>query len=295
MLFFCDLFSLWQGSISSSSSAKLVDCILALKSYHEWKQGGALGFWRLKSPNHATGNSTNSKFTRSRSMNSSSNSRKKWAILDHESLDDSSLASLSNDPEPTSSVSSHDARPNGPSGENRSPVADREEVTSNVHNPTGTGLLVLFFWLSITLGDPLNKNYLLYFSCFTLLAFLVLTVWLAICSAQTCLATTSWRQISRSSSSECQECARDPRFHTVHHRWLWRIDSSIRCMYLTMFNQWSCAFYLILKSKVQFSNQFYQDLNSYCLGSIVTLCIRPKPVCTCVGFLIFRFHGGFRV
>lgn len=157
MLFFCDLFSLWQGSISSSSSAKLVDCILALKSYHEWKQGGALGFWRLKSPNHATGNSTNSKFTRSRSMNSSSNSRKKWAILDHESLDDSSLASLSNDPEPTSSVSSHDALPNGPSGENRSPVADREEVTSNVHNPTGTGLLVLFFWLSITLGDPLGK------------------------------------------------------------------------------------------------------------------------------------------
>lgn len=133
--------SLWQGSMPSSSSAKLVDCILALKSFHEWKQGGALGFWRLKSPNHVTGNSTNSKFVRSRSMNSSSNSRKKWAPQDQESNDDSSSASLSNEPssfEAVSSVSSHDALPNIASAETRSSGADRE-VTSYVKSSTGAG------------------------------------------------------------------------------------------------------------------------------------------------------------
>lgn len=83
--------------MSSSSSAKLVDCILALKSYHDWKQGGALGFWRLKSPNHPTGHITNTTkyFNRSKSMNGSNVSRKKWALPDQESLDDNSLTCLS--------------------------------------------------------------------------------------------------------------------------------------------------------------------------------------------------------
>ncbi|KAG0585317.1 hypothetical protein KC19_2G003100 [Ceratodon purpureus] len=122
-----------QGSMSSNSSAKLVDCILALKSYHDWKQGGALGFWRLKSPSHPTGNMNRSvsKFSRSKSMNNSSNARKKWAIPDSESLDDTSLTSLSNEPptfEPDSSVSGHETLPNGPSRENRSSVEDGEEV-----------------------------------------------------------------------------------------------------------------------------------------------------------------------
>ncbi len=85
-----------QGSLSPSSSAKLVDCILALKSYHEWKQGGALGFWRLKSPSHPMGPVTNSGkyITRSKSMNtSSSQGRRKWAIPDLEGLDDRDLLS----------------------------------------------------------------------------------------------------------------------------------------------------------------------------------------------------------
>lgn len=160
MLFVCDFFSLWQGSMSSSSSAKLVDCILALKSYYDWKQGGGVGFWRLKSPNHPAGNSTNSKFSRSKSMNNSSNSRKKWAILDQESLDDTSLASLSNEPSsfaPASSVSSREALSNGPSGENRSSGADRE-VTSNENSSAGTGLLGLFFWFLSTLSDQLSRK-----------------------------------------------------------------------------------------------------------------------------------------
>ena len=87
--------------MSSSSSAKLVDCILALKSYHDWKQGGALGFWRLKSPNHPTGYITNTTkyFNRSKSMNGSNVSRKKWALPDQESLDDNSLTCLSTQPD----------------------------------------------------------------------------------------------------------------------------------------------------------------------------------------------------
>jgi hypothetical protein len=87
--------------MSSSSSAKLVDCILALKSYHDWKQGGALGFWRLKSPNHPTGYITNTSkyFNRSKSMNGSNVSRKKWALSDQESLDDNSLTCLSTQPD----------------------------------------------------------------------------------------------------------------------------------------------------------------------------------------------------
>lgn len=149
---FVNIFSLKQGSISSNSSAKLVDCILALKSYHDWKQGGALGLWRLKSPSHSTGNINRSvpKFSRSKSMNNSSNARKKWAIPDPESLDDTSLASLSNQP-PTSeldfSVSGHEALPNDASGENGSSLRDGEEVSGNEPSSAGTTAGSVFFAL----------------------------------------------------------------------------------------------------------------------------------------------------
>ncbi|CAM6040060.1 unnamed protein product [Sphagnum compactum] len=100
-----------QGSLSPSSSAKLVDCILALKSYHEWRQGGALDFWRLKSPNHPLGSSMMTSagkyVTRSKSMNTTTTSnqaRRKWALPDLQGLDDremmmpsSSANSLSSD------------------------------------------------------------------------------------------------------------------------------------------------------------------------------------------------------
>lgn len=137
--------------MSSNSSAKLVDCILALKSYHDWKQGGAVGFWRLKSPSHSTGNSSRSvsKFSRSKSMNNSSKSRKKWAVPESESLDDTSLASLSDQPpgfEPDSSVSGHETSPNGSPGEKGSSVGVGEEVAGNENNSAGTATLVMFFW-----------------------------------------------------------------------------------------------------------------------------------------------------
>ena len=127
--------------MSSSSSAKLVDCILGLKSYYDWKQGGALGFWRLKSPTHPTGNINNSKLSRSKSMNSSSNSRKKWAIPDQESFDDTSLESQPSSFEPSSSVSSPEALPSGSSGENNSSVEDGEEVIDIENSSTGIGTL----------------------------------------------------------------------------------------------------------------------------------------------------------
>ncbi|CAK9872555.1 unnamed protein product [Sphagnum jensenii] len=75
-----------QGSLSPSSSAKLVDCILALKSYHEWKQGGALGFWRLKSPSHPMGYITNSGkyIIRSKSMNTSSSQGRRNSYITHD-------------------------------------------------------------------------------------------------------------------------------------------------------------------------------------------------------------------
>ncbi|KAG0613123.1 hypothetical protein M758_6G078800 [Ceratodon purpureus] len=138
-----EISDLEQGSMSSSSSAKLVDCILGLKSYHDWKQGGALGFWRLKSPTHPTENITNSKLSRSKSMNSSSNSRKKWAIPDQESLDDTSFESSSNQPssfDPASPDSSHEALRNGPSRENSVSVEDREEVIHSSTVPKSTWL-----------------------------------------------------------------------------------------------------------------------------------------------------------
>ena len=78
----------------------MVDCILALKSYHEWKQGGALGFGRLNSPNsptHATGYATTSSkyVNRSKSLNMglSPSRRKPCAISDHDSSNDTSLSS----------------------------------------------------------------------------------------------------------------------------------------------------------------------------------------------------------
>ncbi|CAK9202501.1 unnamed protein product [Sphagnum troendelagicum] len=85
-----------QVSLCPSSSAKLVDCILALKAYHEWKQGGAMGFWRLKSPNHLMGYVPNSgKYvTRHKSMNSMCNqARRKWGHPDLEYLGDRDLSS----------------------------------------------------------------------------------------------------------------------------------------------------------------------------------------------------------
>jgi hypothetical protein len=131
-----------QGSLSPSSSAKLVDCILALKSYHEWKQGGALGFWRLKSPSHPMGYITNSGkyITRSKSMNtSSSQGRRKWAIPDLEGLDDRDLLSS-----PELSVNSlnfdKDSRAsfeemlhNAHAGQNGVGDGDADEVLSNMH------------------------------------------------------------------------------------------------------------------------------------------------------------------
>lgn len=38
--------------MEAGSTAKIVDCILALKCYHEWKQwGGAIGSWKyMRSP-----------------------------------------------------------------------------------------------------------------------------------------------------------------------------------------------------------------------------------------------------
>ncbi|XP_057818675.1 kinesin-like protein KIN-14L isoform X2 [Cryptomeria japonica] len=43
-----------QGSLQPGSTTKIVDCILALKSYHEWKKSGGNGSWKytglLKSP-----------------------------------------------------------------------------------------------------------------------------------------------------------------------------------------------------------------------------------------------------
>ena len=78
----------------------MVDCILALKSYHEWKQGGALGFGRLNSPNsptHATGYATTSSkyVNRSKNLNMglSPSRRKPCAISDHDSSNDTSLSS----------------------------------------------------------------------------------------------------------------------------------------------------------------------------------------------------------
>lgn len=104
-----------QGSMSTSASAKLVDCILALKSYYDWKQGGSLGFWRLNSPNHST---ESTQFSRSKGMNSSFNSRQKWSNPDQGSLDNASSANLSNQPasfEPANSISGHEVLSNGPS------------------------------------------------------------------------------------------------------------------------------------------------------------------------------------
>lgn len=193
-------FPLKQGSMSSNSSAKLVDCILALKSYHDWKEGGALGFWRLKSPSHPTGNINKpvSKFSRSKSMNNSSNARKKWTIPDPESLDDASLASLSNQPptfEPDSSVSGHETLPNGASGEKTSSVGDGEDVASNETSSAGTTTLVLFFLLLSIVGDPVSINaYLILFSC-VLYRQLLLCSLSQFCSVQIYLATTPWRQI----------------------------------------------------------------------------------------------------
>ena len=200
--------------MSSNSSAKLVDCILALKSYHDWKQGGALGFWRLKSPSHPTGtiNKSISKFQRSKSMNNSSNARNKWGIPDPESLDDTSLASLSNQP-PTvepDSVSGSETLPNGPSGENSSSVGDGEEVAFSETSSSGTTSLVLFFFLLSTAGDRLIRNtYFILISCVSHCQVLLCSQFiLEFCSVQIYLASTPWRQISGGSASKRQEPAR---------------------------------------------------------------------------------------
>ena len=79
--------------MSSSSSAKLVDCILALKSYHDWKQGGALGFWRLKSPTGSGSCVTSSRYSNHPRNLNNSNSRRKWMLSDQEPLDETSLSS----------------------------------------------------------------------------------------------------------------------------------------------------------------------------------------------------------
>lgn len=77
--------------MSSNASGKLVDCILALKSYHDWKQGGALGFWRLKSPTDSGSCVTSSRYL---SHLKNPNSRRKWILSsDQESLDGTSLSS----------------------------------------------------------------------------------------------------------------------------------------------------------------------------------------------------------
>ncbi|XP_024394330.1 kinesin-like protein KIN-14C isoform X2 [Physcomitrium patens] len=145
-----------QGSMSSSSSAKLVDCILALKSYHDWKQGGALGFWRLKSPSHPTGNMSKSisKFSASKNVNKSGNARKQWANPDQESHDDTILASASNHSkgfEPGESVSGHESLTNDLSGENCSSVGDGEEVVF-INNSAGSKST----WLE-HLGDKFHE------------------------------------------------------------------------------------------------------------------------------------------
>ncbi|KAG0554696.1 hypothetical protein KC19_12G111500 [Ceratodon purpureus] len=87
--------ALEQGPMSSNSSAKVIDCILALKSYHDWKQGGALGFWRLKSPTGSGSCVTSSRYSNhSKNLNiCSNNSRRKWMLADQESLDGTSLSS----------------------------------------------------------------------------------------------------------------------------------------------------------------------------------------------------------
>ncbi|XP_024363898.1 kinesin-like protein KIN-14C isoform X7 [Physcomitrium patens] len=86
-----------KGPMSSNASAKLVDCILGLKSFHDWKQGGALGFWRLKSPadsikSCATLSATYSNHSKNANI-CSKNSRRKWIFTDQDSLDGTSLSS----------------------------------------------------------------------------------------------------------------------------------------------------------------------------------------------------------
>lgn len=138
--------------MSPSSSAKLVDCILALKSYHDWKQGGALGFWRLKSPNHPTGHATNSSkyLDRSKSLNMNSNVRRKWALPDQESLDDSSLSS-SPDRSANSLNFDKDSRtvydgmlPSGQSGQKGGLDGDLDELASNLNTSGRECCTVLF-------------------------------------------------------------------------------------------------------------------------------------------------------
>ncbi|XP_024400704.1 kinesin-like protein KIN-14C isoform X1 [Physcomitrium patens] len=121
-----------QGSMSSSSSAKLVDCILALKSYHDWKQGGALGFWRLKSPSHppVNMNKSVSKSSHSKSDNRSANAGIQWAIPDLDGTSVPSTFKQSTGFEYSGPFSGHTAFTSDPSGENNSPVGDAEEVAS---------------------------------------------------------------------------------------------------------------------------------------------------------------------
>ncbi len=80
-----------QGSLSPSSSAKVVACILALRSYHEWKQGGALGFWRLKSPNLPTVYGTSPSKTSTRGIKAP----RKWFPTDQDYADNMELFSPS--------------------------------------------------------------------------------------------------------------------------------------------------------------------------------------------------------
>ncbi|CAM6047082.1 unnamed protein product [Sphagnum compactum] len=80
-----------QGSLSPSSSAKVVACILALRSYHEWKQGGALGFWRLKSPNLPTVYGTSPSKTSTRGIKAP----RKWFPTEQDYADNMELFSPS--------------------------------------------------------------------------------------------------------------------------------------------------------------------------------------------------------
>ncbi|CAM6074937.1 unnamed protein product [Sphagnum tenellum] len=80
-----------QGSLSPSSSAKVVACILALRSYQEWKQGGALGFWRLKSPNLPTVYGTSPSKTSTRGIKAP----RKWFPTDQDYADNMELFSPS--------------------------------------------------------------------------------------------------------------------------------------------------------------------------------------------------------
>lgn len=148
--------------MSSSSSAKLVDCILALKSYHDWKQGGALGFWRLKSPSHppVNMNKSVSKSSHSKSDNRSANAGIQWAIPDLDGTSVPSTFKQSTGFEYSGPFSGHTAFTSDPSGENNSPVGDAEEVASIDNSSAGTTTPDFYAVCLSSVGDPTEEKIL---------------------------------------------------------------------------------------------------------------------------------------